>query len=70
MLNYVSGNTQGDVAASSKMSMRLLLKSQWANWRMWYKMQPLDYIRFVNNDDVAHGDCGLSLSDWVCICCV
>ena len=41
---------QGDVDASSKMSMRKLLKSQWANWRMWYKMQPLDYIRLVYNN--------------------
>ena len=41
---------QGNVEASSKMSMRLFLKSEWASWRMWYKMQPLDYIRLVNNE--------------------
>ena len=35
------------MTALSKMSMRKMLMTQWASWRMWYKMQPLDYIRSV-----------------------
>ncbi|ESO11495.1 hypothetical protein HELRODRAFT_71534, partial [Helobdella robusta] len=36
---------EGSWKENSRMSMRKLLYDNWANWRSWYKVQPLNYIR-------------------------
>jgi hypothetical protein len=33
--------------------MRRLLYEHWANWRNWYKVQPLDYIRVYFGEKIG-----------------
>jgi anoctamin-1 len=44
---------EGSWQPESKMSMRRLLWSNWANWRASFKMQPLDYIRLYFGEKIG-----------------
>lgn len=44
---------EGSWKKKSRMNIRKLLYENWANWRSWYKLQPLNYVRIYFGEKIG-----------------